>query len=203
MKKGMQKKIIIFVIFLFATNFSFGQDKTNPIVFSEIFGGFSGGSSEGWTGGFTVNYQFKDNLITGRYTGLSHLRYEGSFFIFPVYTQIEQIDEYAIMYGRRHIYEDHSFSYSAGISTVDRNNLVENEGENDYYKNEFNLGLPFEVNIKWFNKEKERYRIYCLIPVGKPIAFSRSFGFKLIGNISKTTFIGLGISYGLGWHKTY
>ena len=93
----MGTKIIISAVFLFCLFLGFAQinkDKTNPILFAEMFVGYSGGSSEGWTGGFTVNYQFKDNLITGRSLGLSHLRYEGLFLVIPIYKQIEAIDEY-------------------------------------------------------------------------------------------------------------
>jgi len=60
------------------------------------------------------------------------------------------------------------------------------------------------VNVKWFKKEKKRFRAYYgLIPIGKPTSFGRSFGFKLYGNIGKLSYVGIGINYGFGWHKRY
>jgi hypothetical protein len=63
--------------------------------------------------------------------------------------------------------------------------------------------LPIELNFKWFKSKKKRYRIYGIIPVGEPTSFGRNFGFKLVGNISKNSFVGLGIVYGFGIHKKY
>lgn len=75
-----------------------------------------------------------------------------------------------------------------------------------YYEvSENSIGFPFEVNIKWFKNVKRRYRAYYwLIPLGhKKVAFGRSFGFKLVGNISKTNYFGLAFNFGLGTHKKY
>ena len=200
MKKGM----LFIGILLFVIMNSFGQEKPNPIVYSEMYGGYSGGSSEGWIGGLNINYQIKDNLITGRYLGLTKLKHLGNYLVIPVYVTVESINEFALLYGKRFVHEGHSMSYSAGIAYVDREFMVNQDYNNIIYDIQQSVGFPFEVNIKWFKNKKERFRaVYGLIPIGKPTSFGRSVGFKFYGDISKTTFIVLGFSYGFGWHKNY
>jgi hypothetical protein len=59
--------------------------------------------------------------------------------------------------------------------------------------------LPLEFSIKWFKREQSPYRIYGIIPVGRPSGIGNSMGFTLIGNISQHSFIG----FGIGHHKEY
>ncbi|WP_395061798.1 hypothetical protein [Flavobacterium sp.] len=199
----MRKITTFLVLFLFSINICNAQNKSNPIVFAEMVLGYSNGSSKGITGGATLNYQSKNNLFTYRYLELSENRKEGSFFFLPVYIEVENVREQALMYGKRIIEGTTSYSYSAGIAYVDREFLVDNTNGTLKYDSTQSIGFPFELNIKWFNSEKERYRIYELFPIGKPISFANSLGFKFYGDISKTTFVGLGITFGLGWHKNY
>ena len=181
---------------------SWSQEKTNPILFTEVYFGPAFGSSEGFASGINLNYQTKDNVFTLRHTNVIELKSE-FFFLFPIFKTIEETDEFALLYGRRKIYGNHSFSYSAGVAYVKHKELISEVNDVLLYDTQQGIGFPFEVNIKWFNAKKERYRIYFLIPVGQPTSFSRSIGFKLFGNISKTSFVGLGINYGFGWHKNY
>ena len=199
------KKKLLFMSIAFILGIScWSQFKTNPVVYAEIFGGYSGGSSSGWTGGVELNYQVKNNLLTGRYIGLTNLKHTSNLFIIPIYIDIENINEYALLYGKRYIYNNHSISFSSGVSYVDRNFLVNTDYNNPVYEYQKSIGFPFEFDIKWFKRKRERFRIvYGLIPVGKPTSFGRSIGFKFYGDISKTTFVGLGITLGLGWHKKY
>lgn len=199
------KKKLLFIGIAFLLGIScWSQDKTNPIVYAEIFGGYSGGSSSGWTGGLELNYQVKNNLLTGRYIGLTNLKHTSNLFIIPIYIDIENLNEYALLYGKRYIYNNHSISFSSGVSYLDRNFLVNTDYNNPVYEYQKSIGFPFEFDIKWFKRKRERFRIvYGLIPVGKPTSFGRSIGFKFYGDISKTTFVGLGITLGLGWHKKY
>jgi hypothetical protein len=202
------KRNIILLFLIFSSSFAlFSQDttaiqKSNPIVYVDINLSLAEGSSSGFLGGISLNYQLKDDLLTFRVQQLIRLRNEGLSIIIPIFTTIEQIDEYAFLYGKRHIYSNSSISYSGGISYLERRKLVEQIDvlSYDYDKT---IGFPFEFSFKWFKPKRERYRIYAIVPVGKPTSFGRSFGFKLTGNISKTTFVGLGISYGFGWHKKY
>jgi hypothetical protein len=205
----MKKSVIVLFVFWF--NYSVAQDslkvvtasKSNPIVFLETFLGYAGGSSEGFVGNVSINYQRNKDLLTFRTIELTRLRYDGNVLIFPVYTEVESINEYAMLYGKRYISENFSYSFSGGASIINRKYFSERVEGINYFNYQDGFGFPFEFSIKWFNSQKERYRIYCIVPVGKPTSFSRSIGFKLIGNVSKTTFVGLGISYGFGWHKKY
>lgn len=205
----MKKSVIVLFVFWF--NYSVAQDslkvvtasKSNPIVFLETFLGYAGGSSEGFVGNVSINYQRNKDLLTFRITELTRHRYDGNVLIFPVYTEVESINEYALLYGKRYVSDNFSYSFSGGASIINRKYFSERVDNINYFNYQEGFGFPFEFSIKWFNSQKERYRIYCIVPVGKPTSFSRSIGFKLIGNVSKTTFVGLGISYGFGWHKKY
>lgn len=200
----MKKKALILGFMLFTGMNCFAQEeKNNPIVYAEMIIGYSNGSSKGVTSGGTLNYQRKNNLFSYRYLELSENRKEGSFFFIPVLVEVEILREQAIMYGRRFVDENTSYSFSAGIAYVDREFLIDDANGVLKYNNTQSIGFPFELNIKWFNSKKERYRIYELIPVGKPTSFANSIGFKFYGNVSKTSFVGLGITFGLGWHKNY
>ena len=95
-----------------------------------------------------------------------------------------------------------SVSISTGISYVETNYYQETE---DYYEkvHEDYFGVPFEVNIKWFKSKKSRFRAYYgLIPIGKKkVAFGRSVGFKMIGNVGQNNYVGLAFTYGFGFIK--
>jgi len=198
---------INFVILILFVSFSvLSQQKENPIVFAEVFGGYSGGSSQGWTRGFDFNFQHKKELFTLRFLELSDITSEyallSPFTPFPIFRTVEKIDEIAALYGKRYVFDNKSLSFSVGISSLKREYFTVSEGLESQNMDRY-AGFPFEFNIKWFHANRERYRIYGIIPIGKPISFGRSFGFKITGNISKTNFIGLSVSYGLGFHKVY
>jgi hypothetical protein len=199
----MKKKALILGFVLFIGMNCFAQEeKTNPIVFGEIIIGYSNGSSKGVTGGGTLNYQRNNNLFSYRYLELSKIRRQETQFL-PDYIQIESVREQALLFGKRIVEDNLSYSYSAGIAYVDREFLIDDTNGVLKYNNTQSIGFPFELNIKWFNAKKEPFRIYGMIPVGKPTSFANSIGFKFYGNVSKTSFVGLGITFGLGWHKNY
>ncbi|HEX8269362.1 MAG TPA: hypothetical protein VF581_05680 [Flavobacterium sp.] len=179
--------------------------KTNPVIFAEIYGGFAAGSSSGWTGGFDLNYQYKKDLLTVRYLRLTGLRSDPiviGFAAFPSYKRIDEIHEYAILYGKRYIRDNKSYSCSVGIAKMNREFLKLQDGLYVEYAGKY-IGVPFECNVKWFKPEKKRIRLYGILPVGKPTAIGASFGFKFFGTISKTSYVGAGISLGYGYHKQY
>ncbi|WP_037348822.1 hypothetical protein [Sediminibacter sp. Hel_I_10] len=180
--------------------------KTNPIVYSELFMGFAGGNGIGVVIGGELNYQIKKDLFTVKYGYQSLAELTGTavgFIGFPAFEKTIDNHEISLLYGQRYIKDGHSFSFSGGISTnyadvKQPNNTMTTEESIQYF------GFPFEANIKWFKKKKRRFRAYYgLIPIGKPSSFGRSFGFKLVGNIGKFTYVGMGINYGFGWHKKY
>ncbi|NBL65005.1 hypothetical protein GV828_07310 [Flavobacterium sp. NST-5] len=185
--------------------------KTNPIIFTEGFAGFAGSDNGGmWFSGVNLNYQFnKTDLLTAKYSFNQALQsryvYLSPFVTFPILEEQEIQNEWALLYGKRWIDKGFSYGVSAGISYVDRQYLDQNnENVFRYYKENY-FGVAYEFNIKWFKKDKKRFRaLYGIIPVTKrKVAFGRSVGFKLVGNFSRNNYIGLGMSYGFGWHKKY
>lgn len=198
------QQIVLLILFL-PPFIIFAQKKENPIVFYELNFGRAIGSTTGWFGGGSLNYQFKNDLFTARYTNLTGYKYTGSFLgILPTYAIVDDIHEYGILYGKRYTYDDHSFSYSVGFSYLNREFDPANASLSfQKFEDENYFGFPFEVNLKFFKPERQRVRLYYLIPVGKPTSFGGSFGLKVIGNISKRSFLGLGFSYSFGWHKKY
>ena len=210
----MRNSILFFLLLSCCKNYSsnlISNDsikKENPILFAEMVIGYSNGSVKGLTGVGSLNYQFKNNLLTFRSSEIIENEKVGNFLFIPVLILEEKLNEYSFLYGRRFVNGNSSKSYSIGVAYLDREYLVDDLNNLENYNNlnynqESFIGLPFELNIKWFNSKKERYRIYELIPVGKPVAFANSIGFKFYGTLSKRTFIGIGVSFGLGWHKEY
>lgn len=182
--------------------------KTNPIIFGEGYVGAAIAGVSGIEYGLSLNYQIKKSLITARITEFDHttlaVRQIGFFIGIPFIVDLGYTREYAALYGLRSIKEGHSLSFSFGVS--------QNTHVVKYYDNNYNLqsqtqssyvGMPFEFNAKWFKKDKERYRIYYLIPVGKPSGFGNSIGVKLSGNLSQYSYLALAINLGLGYHKSY
>lgn len=147
-------------------------------------------------------------MLTARIAGFnsyqSGIAMIGPVIGLPVFRRNEQIGDFGLLYGKRWISGGLSLSASAGVSYV-RYEHLEYAGEDYYLKKQNLIGMPFELNFKFFKKEKRRLRLYCgIIPVTKQkVAFGRSIGFKLTGNISKANYIGFGISYGFGCHKKY
>lgn len=200
----MKTNFVFIIVFTAISFVGFSQEKTNPIVFLDANVGYAGGSSSGFINGASFNYQKSNDLFTIRTSQLidSDLGYISPYLPLPIFDVKETIIEYGLLYGKRYVYENRSFSFSAGIATIDRQLESKDNSTQEFSRKPLSIGFPFEVNIKWFNSEKEKYRIYGLIPVGKPTSFANSFGFKLIGDISKTSFIGIGLSFGIGYHKS-
>lgn len=202
------KKTLLLLFSLFALN-SFAQQekKENPILFSEILLGGAGGKAGGFTAGVNVNYQLNQNLFSLRYLGKTKLQGEVAlltpFTPFPYFTVQNTSQEYAALYGWRFINKGNSISFSLGISHTHFSEQLKDEDDNRFSSSTSFVGLPFEINFKFFKKEKKRYRIYYVIPIGKPTAFGHSFGFKLFGNIAEYSYAGLGLTFGFGWHKKY
>lgn len=208
MKRNLSLLVVYFYVSMIysQTKQDSASVKQNPIVFSELILGLASGSASGFTIGGTLNYQNKKNVYTFRYIEQTDNDIELAvlgFVAFPFITTKSTVHEFSILYGRRFVNDGESFSFSLGIS----NNTINFRGQSDdglsVVKDNF-FGVPFEVNIKWFKKDKKRFRAYYgIIPIGKPTSFGRSVGFKLYGNIGKISYVGLGINYGFGWHKKY
>lgn len=174
------------------------------MIFGEFLLGGAAGKAGGFTAGATVNYQVKQNLFSLRYLGKTKFKTEVAILspvtAFPYFSVQNNSNEYAALYGWRFPNRGHSFSFSLGISHTSFSEQLRDENNNRFSNSTNFVGLPFEINIKWFKKEKKRYRIYYIFPIGKPTAFGHSFGFKLFGNIAEYAYAGVGITYGFGWH---
>ncbi|WP_047549706.1 hypothetical protein [Psychroserpens sp. Hel_I_66] len=207
------KILLVAIIFLSSISFCHSQkeqdsipNKTNPIIYSELYFGLAGGKGIGLVVGGELNYQNKNDLFTVRYGYQTFATFGGTSLGFIGIPSIETTlnnHEIGLLYGQRYVKDGHSFSFSGGIST--NYSIGEQRNNEELLKqSQQYLGFPFEINIKWFKKAKKRFRAYYgLIPIGKPTSFGRSFGFKLYGNISKYSYAGIGINYGFGWHKKY
>lgn len=199
---------VIFIAFCLGFCATLSAQKTNPIIFAD-FGYGIGNDMTGKAGLLlygSLNYEKNKNLITARYSQLIELGLDiipVAYIVFPLITNDVTAKEIALMYGRRYTSNKFSFSFSGGISTNIYDQILKGE-EGNYYKQTTNyIGLPLEFSIKWFKSEKRPYTIYGLVPVGKPTALGNSIGFKLIGNISRHSYIGLGLDFGIGYHKEY
>lgn len=188
--------------------------KTNPILFGEGYFGIGAGNSFGFLWGANFNFQHKKDLFTFRYVGYSgsennkvRTRTIAHIMIFPSIVNVEKTSGFSLLYGKRHIKNKTSYSYSIGLGMVSQDRRKYNSTINEYgnWENNTYLGFPFELNYKWFKAKKQRFRAYYgLIPIGKKkVAFGRSIGFKLYGDISKNSHLGIGITYGFGTHKEY
>jgi len=178
--------------------------KSNPIIYTELFVGLSGGRAGGLGFGFEGNYQSKNNLFSARYVG--NVRLDNTGFISP-FIPIPNIqtssttEEFSILYGYRKAINGHALSISGGLS---RNKYTfYGDNGNNNYKRDYYLGIPFELNYQFFKREKKRIYIYGIIPIGKPTALGSGFGIKAIGNISRNPYLGLALSSGLGYFKKY
>jgi hypothetical protein len=203
----MNNKIYILFLFSFSFVIVAAQDttKTNPIIYADMLIGHSWMKAGGFTGGAALHYQNNQHLLSIRFTGTVKLKggFLSPYIPIPFVDEKSNLEEFSFLYGWRFITGGMSHSYSIGISNNKFREVVVDSFNRKFTETTKYIGIPFEANIKWFNSEKKRYKIYYLIPVGKPIAFGRSIGLRLGGNISKNSFIGLGIIYGFGFHKIY
>ncbi|HET8837565.1 MAG TPA: hypothetical protein VFM82_01060 [Flavobacteriaceae bacterium] len=204
-------KLLFALIFISSINLTYAQDtakKQTPILFAEFVLGYGGsfGEYSGFLYGGSANFQFKKNLFTFRYTQNPQFKFNAAvagMLVIPYIESKFKNTEIALLYGRRFIKNGRSLSFSAGIGTNDFETKFLSENNHSVKNVSRHIGFSYELNIKWFKSRKKRYRIYMLVPVGKPTAFGRSFGFKLLGNISKHSYMGFAITYGFGWHRGY
>lgn len=197
----MINKLLKIILVLAISNSIYAQEtnndtelkpKSNPIIYVEAFGGFVGMKHFGFAGGAELNYQYKKNLFSLRYSHETGYVKRDSVFNFM---NAEDNDEYAILYGRRWVKMSHSFSVSAGVSSNNLKLTTRDLDYNSYFEYKRFLGVPFEANFKWFKpKRKSNLILNAITP---------SVGFKVFGSISKNSFVGVGLILGLGLNKEY
>lgn len=190
-----------------SSKISFAQtiSKANPVIFSELLIGHSEGKTGGFTGGAALNYQKDKSLLTARFLATVKLKlsFLNPFIPIPAIDQKSDLEEFSLLYGRRFIKDSKAFSFSLGPSYNIFTEVLIDSGFRRYEKISKYPGASFEANIKWFKKEKNRYRIYGLIPVGKPTGFGNGIGFKISGSLARESYAGIGITFGFGFHKIY
>ena len=203
------KKILLFLLTLISI-ICFGQRK-EPVIYGEIIGGFSKTTDHSeWLYGGDVNYKINKVLISARmvenyyqFVTIAMIPRELMLLLFPLVEGPKYLDDYSVLVGYVKTEDDFSFSFSAGISYNTYSQHFTTEAGNRYVIDDHFWGIPLEANIKWFKKDKEPYKILGVIPVGNPTSFGNSIGFKLLGNISKKSYVGLAVVVGIGIHKEY
>lgn len=202
------RSLILIILIIFSSRFTYAQKekdsisrKDNPIVFMDANIGYSFGVTNGLSGGLSLNYQIEKNLFKFRFFETSRIENVDVIFgIIPISIDQKLTREYSILYGRRFVKNDLAYHFAGGISYSNYKDIKQ-----DVVITEYNfVGFPLEFGIHWFHSKKERYKVlFGLIPVGKPTSFGRGLGLKLYGNLAKRSYIGVGITFGLGWHKKY
>jgi hypothetical protein len=191
----------IFLVLLFLNSIQAQQtddteskEKSNPIIYAEAFGGFVVVQNIGLAGGGELNYQTGKNLFSFRYTNaVGYTRKEN--YIVPTYDKVADNNEFALMYGRRWLKESRSYSISAGLN-YNSFEFINRDSDNNRYSNyKYFYGMPFEANYKWYYSKRRSNLIFnMMIP---------SVGIKLFGSIARNTFVGVGLTLGLGLPKEY
>ncbi len=180
----------------------------NPIVFLDVLFAYGNTFNEftGFDSGISVNYQQKNNLYTFRYNHVEEIKTEMvpiGYGAIPVVVTDHFSDECALLYGKRYIFNDTAISFSGGPGLYLYTQNLENNIGNTFEDTSSLFSFAYEITIKWFKGKKKPYRIYNIIPVSRPTSFGHSIGFKFVGNFSKYSYVGFGLSYGWGWHKKY
>jgi hypothetical protein len=202
----MKKKILIatFILFTILCN-SQEKKESNRIFYMNFMIGTSSVSERNLSSSLSLNYQNGKNLFTFKRNQSKQL--ENNIFdiiyalpISILYTDVSS-RENSYMYGRRVIKKGFSFSFSTGISFIKFNEF--NDSLSEIINQEKLIGIPLEINLLWFKKDKEKVKLLGLIPIGKETGFGLSSGLKLYGTISKRSYIGAGLVFGFGYYKDY
>lgn len=207
-------KINVLILAIISISFikGFAQDslsvkKENTILFGELTVGRAVLEYGGAYISTSISYQKNNNLFKFDFstTIRTQVRAVHILIPLPIFSTKSITNSYALLYGKRYFNKGFSYSFLGGISYIKSKIIIPVTQELDTnYSHSNHIGLPLEFNIKWFKEKKKRFRIfYGIIPIGKPTSFGRSIGFKLFANLSKTPYLGLGLTLGLGNHKIY
>jgi hypothetical protein len=177
------------------TDDSESKEKSNPIIYAEVFGGFAVVQNIGLACGAELHYQTGKNLFSFRYTNAVGYTQKEEQYIAPAFDKQEDINEVALLYGRRWLQEHHSYSLSVGINYNSFEALNRDFDGNRHSTYTYFYGVPFEANYKRFYSKRRSNLIFnMLIP---------SVGIKLFGSVAKYSFVGVGFTLGFGLPKEY
>ncbi|WP_256004018.1 hypothetical protein [Pedobacter deserti] len=196
------KRFLMLFLLLAASTCATGQENKTRVIFGELW---LGGAGDGLGTGANINYQRGIHLFTARTSLLAGLPILDSLFL-PPDREIDRqrTREFAILYGPRITGKGLSLSVSMGVSQNFHSASIVDE--DDKYLGEESLryvGIPFEVNLKFFKRRKIPYHIYGVFPVGGPTAFGRSFGLKVFADLRRGGYAGFAFTIGWGVHKKY
>ncbi|MEM6517016.1 MAG: hypothetical protein AAF688_12595 [Bacteroidota bacterium] len=203
----------LFIALMFCPAFwIYGQKKqevsSNPIIYGDflIAGANVGNEVNGVTFGLTINYQSNKDLFSFRTTYIAEKNDDvglGAILLVPLLIGGDSFNEFGLLYGKRFIFDESSFSVSAGIST----NLMKFSSTVDGMVTKLResyIAFPFELNFRLFKATKKRFSLlYGLIPIGEPTGFGGSFGIKFFGSLGTFNYVGIGLNFGFGFHKKY
>ena len=197
----MKSSLLILHLLICSTLFS---QKENPIAFFDVSIGGAIGQLDGLMINSSVNYQTKHHLFTlrGNYLLEVQAGFINDVLLIPVPERTIAAYEIGGLYGYRKEMNSFSYHIAAGVSY----NHIKESLQNDVLVFKENLiGVPYEIGFKLYKKKRRPLYLASFIPVevGPPTALSRSIGLKIIGNLAKRSYIGLGISWGFGFHKVY
>ncbi|MEO8795354.1 MAG: hypothetical protein ABI390_07780 [Daejeonella sp.] len=205
----MKYLLLFFLILIFSFS-AYCQDslkRSNPVIYGESVYGISFGKTGGLTGGGQLNYQFKKNLISIKYTGRLKLKSQLEMITpvtaFPIIEERNSSNEFSALYGLRFLETGQAFNFSLGISETILREVFKDEEQTKYSKIQHYLGVPYELSMNFFKSKRDRFKLYNFFPIGPKTAFGGGVGVKIFGNISKFTTHGLAVSYSLGYHKKY
>tara|TARA_A100000171_G_C2140567_1_gene155567 strand:- start:2703 stop:3317 length:615 start_codon:yes stop_codon:yes gene_type:complete len=203
-------RFIFLAFFLFIAQFTYAQynDYPNtPTLYGEVFGGFVLESFDEAAPAFGLeaNYHKGRFLYSVRYTFIpkltSRLKDVIAFVGIPEVVQESKTSEFAGLFGPRWIAKNSSYSVSGGVAVSNRLNVLDPSGR-EVREKETYLGFPFELNIKWFrNRTDPRNPSDDDFHNKKP--FGAGIGFKIIGNISKHSYVGAAVVFSLGVHSIH
>lgn len=201
------KKKLYTAIFIAVTTLCYSQEKKegNSIFYADFLIGGSSITGGSLNAGLSLNYQNGKNLFTFRTNQSKKLEDDFNLiFWFSPFTVLDTektSSENSFMYGRRYIKNGFSYAFSIGVSFI-RYNEIDNTDQ-EIISHENFIGLPLEISLHWFEKDKEKIKLFGLIPLGKKTGFGMSSGFKLYGTLSKKSYIGAGLVLGFGYYKNY
>lgn len=196
---------LIMLIFLSFQSFSQQKNdsivkKKNTIFFADVNLGYAYFSEHALSGGLSLNYQKKNNLFKFRFIQNEYIQKIKLFLNFiPIEKTSVIYNEHSILYGKRIMKDNHSIHFAIGVSY----NYLEYVEKNHSILRDYFWGVPLEIGFLSFNKNKEQYRVFGMIPVGKPTSFSRSAGLKIVANLAHQSYVGLNLTLGFGWYKKY
>ena len=201
----MKKKICFAILFAF-TLISHFQEKTgNSIFYADLMLGGSSISGGSFNSSFTLNYQNKNNLFSFRRSLSKKIDDDGGivFWALPISVLDTKLgsSENSFLYGKRFVKNEFSYAFSTGISFLKHNEL--NVLLDDIINQDNFIGLPIEISLSWFKKDKEKIKLFGLFPLGKETGFGMSSGLKFYGTISKKSYFGAGLVIGFGYYKNY